>query len=47
MFLGESSDLVSDNHDDDPRTCEEALQDKDANLWQKAMEYEMGSMYSN
>ena len=32
MFLGESSDLVSGEHDEDPRTYEEALQDKDADL---------------
>ena len=47
MFLGESSDLVSGEHDDDPRTYEEAIQDKDASLWQKAMNSEMESMYSN
>ena len=47
MFLGESSDLVSGEHDDDPRTYEEAIQDKDASLWQKAMDSEMESMYSN
>ena len=47
MFLGESSDLVPGEHDDDPRTYEEAVQDKDADLWQKAMESEIESMYSN
>ncbi|KAL8116714.1 hypothetical protein AgCh_023023 [Apium graveolens] len=47
MFLGESSDLVSGEHDDDHRTYEEAAQDKDADLWQKAMESEIESMYSN
>ena len=47
MFLGESSDLVSGEHDEDPRTYEEAILDKDADLWQKAMESEMESMYSN
>ena len=47
MFLGESSDLVSGEHDEDPRTYEEALQDKDADLWQKGMQSEMESMYSN
>ncbi|KAL8114038.1 hypothetical protein AgCh_021072 [Apium graveolens] len=47
MFLGESSDLVSGEHDDDPRTYEEAVQDKDADLWQKAMESEIELMYSN
>ena len=45
MFLGESSDLVSGQHDDDPQTYEEAIQDKDANLWQKAIDSEMESMY--
>jgi len=47
MFLGESSDLVPGEHDDDPRTYEEAAQDKDADLWQKAIESEIESMYSN
>ncbi|KAL8134929.1 hypothetical protein AgCh_009805 [Apium graveolens] len=47
MFLGESSDLVPGEHDDDPRTYEEAVQDKDADLWQKAMKSEIESMYSN
>ena len=47
MFLAESSDLVSGEHDDDPRTYKEAIQDKDASLWQKAMDSEMESMYSN
>ncbi|KAL8125384.1 hypothetical protein AgCh_012900 [Apium graveolens] len=32
MFLGESSDLVPGEHDDDPRTYEEEVQDKDADL---------------
>ena len=47
MFLGESSDLVSGEHEEDPRTYDEALQDKDADLWHKAMQSEMESMYSN
>ncbi|KAL8089363.1 hypothetical protein AgCh_038981 [Apium graveolens] len=47
IFLGESSDLVSGEHDDDPWTYEDALQDKDADLWQKAMESEMESIFSN
>ena len=47
MFLGESSDLVSSEHEEDPMTYDEALQDKDADLWHKAMQSEMESMYSN
>ena len=47
MFLGESSDLVSGEHDDDPRTYEESIQHKDANLWQKAIDSEMESIFSN
>ena len=47
MFLGESSDLVSGEHDEDPRMYEEALQYKDADLWQNAMESEIESLYSN
>ena len=31
----------------DPRNYNEAVQDKDATLWQKAMNTEMESMYSN
>ncbi|KAL8147966.1 hypothetical protein AgCh_005337 [Apium graveolens] len=38
---------ISGEHDDDLRTYEDALQDKDADLWKKAMESEMESMYSN
>ncbi|KAL8125161.1 hypothetical protein AgCh_012728 [Apium graveolens] len=40
-------DLVPGEHDDDPRTYEEAVQDKDADLWQMAIESEIESMYSN
>ena len=47
MFLGESSNLVSGEHDEDPRTYKKALQDKDADLWHKAMKSETESMYSN
>ena len=35
MFLGESSELVSSEHDEDPRIYEEVLQDNDADLWHK------------
>ena len=47
MFLGESSDLVLDEQESDPWTYNEALQDKDAESWQKAMMSEMESMDSN
>ena len=45
--LEESSDLISENQDPDPWTYNEALQDKDAESWQKAMISEMESMDSN
>ncbi|MCQ7016867.1 DDE-type integrase/transposase/recombinase, partial [Clostridioides difficile] len=47
MFLGESSDLVLGEQEQDPWTYEEALQDKDVRSWQKAMKSELESMYSN
>lgn len=47
MFLGESSDFVPEEQDYDPCTYNEALQDKDAESWQKAMISEIESMDSN
>ena len=47
MFLGESYDRVSDEQGTNPCNYGEALQDKDIDLWQKAMMSEMESMYSN
>ena len=45
--MGESSDLIPDEQHADPFNYNEALQDKDVELWQKAMNSEMESMYSN
>ncbi|XP_074562882.1 uncharacterized protein LOC141819490, partial [Curcuma longa] len=47
MFLGESSDFIPGEHEPDPLTYDEALQDKDADSWHKAMKSEIESMYSN
>ena len=47
MFLGESYDRIPDELDAEPVNYNEALQDKDAELWTKAMKSEMESMYSN
>ena len=46
-LLGESFDKIPDELDTDPCNYDEAFKDKDADLWQKAMKYEMQSMYSN
>ena len=40
-------DLIPGEHEPDPRTYDEALQDKDAVSWQRAMNSEIKSMYSN
>ena len=45
--LGESFDRIPDELDTDPCNYDEALKDKDTELWQKAMKSEMQSMYSN
>jgi len=45
--LGESFDKNPYEQDTDPYNYNEAIQDKDAEFWQKAMMYEMESMYSN
>ena len=39
--------MVSGEHDEDPRTYEKALQYKYADLWHKAMQFEMEYLYSN
>ena len=46
-LLGESFDRIPDEQDTDPCNYDEALKDKDGDLWQKAMKSEMMSMYSN
>ena len=46
-LLNEIYQMESDSTDDDPVTYKEAINDKDAGQWQKAMESEMDSMYSN
>ena len=46
-LLGESFDRIPNELDTDPCNYDEALKDKDAELWQKAMKSEIQSMYSN
>ena len=46
-LLGEPFDRISDELDTEPYNYDEALKDKYAELWQKAMKSEMQSMYSN
>ena len=46
-LLGESFDRIPDELDTDPCNNDEALKDKDADLWQKVMKSEMQSTYSN
>ena len=46
-LLGESFDRIPDELDTDPCNYDEALKDKDENLWQKAMKSKMQSMHSN
>jgi hypothetical protein len=45
--LGESSDFPEGLNELDPRTYDEAVQDKDADSWKTAMESEIGSMDHN
>ena len=45
MFLKESFEKVPDEQD--TNLCNEAIQDKDAEFWQKVMMSEMESIYSN
>ncbi|KAL8529130.1 hypothetical protein ACS0TY_006551 [Phlomoides rotata] len=47
MFVGESSDLIPGEDESDSWTYDEAIQDKDADSWQTAMEAEIGSMDHN
>ena len=47
MFLGESSDRILNELSAKPINYNETLQDKDVELWKKAMKLEMESMYSN
>ncbi|CAA0826244.1 Uncharacterized mitochondrial protein AtMg00710, partial [Striga hermonthica] len=45
MFVGESSDFIpSDEHDSDPWTYNEEIQDVDAESWQKSMDSEIESI---
>ena len=46
-LLGESFDKILDELDTGPCNYDEALKDKDAELWQKAMKSKMQSMYFN
>ena len=46
-LLGESFDRIPDELDTDPCNYDEALKDKNAELWKKVMKSEMQSMYSN
>mgnify|MGYP003362029119 CR=1 FL=1 len=45
--LGEFLDSIPGGHEPDLRTYDEALQDKDAASWQRAMNTELEYMYSN
>ena len=47
MFLGESSDLIPSKYEPDPRTYDEALQDKEAASLQKVINTKLEYMYSN
>ena len=47
MFLGESFDKVPEEHDTDPSSYYEAIESLDVDKWQKAMNSEIESMYSN
>ena len=45
ISLGESVENLPD--DDDPYTYKEAMEDVDSHNWQKAMQYEIESMFNN
>ena len=47
VLLGESYQVISIDSEDDPINYKEALEDVDVQEWQKAMDREMESMYSN
>ena len=47
MLLGESYERIPDELETEPCNYKEAVQDKDAKLWQKAMKLKMDSMYMN
>ncbi|GAB2264731.1 hypothetical protein Droror1_Dr00028323 [Drosera rotundifolia] len=47
VHVVESFKTDPEDHDTDPFTYKEAIQDKDSKLWLKAMDSEMESMYSN
>ena len=47
MFLGESYNRVLDEHGTDPCNYDDALQDKNVDLWQKNIMFEMESIYYN
>ena len=47
MYLGELFEAISETLIEDPITYQEAVIDVDSSLWQKAMNTEMESMYSN
>ena len=47
LGIGESNGSKVENPEIDPNTYQEAINDVDRDLWQKAMEYELEAMYSN
>ncbi|KAH9671402.1 Integrase catalytic domain-containing protein [Citrus sinensis] len=47
MLLGETYTAISDEHVQDPTSCNKALIDRNVEFWKKAMNQEMESMYSN
>ena len=47
LGIGESNDFVSNNQQSDSFTYKEAMEDADRDSWQKAIEYEIQSMYTN
>ena len=47
VYLGESYQVIAIDSEDDPINYKEALEDVDVQEWQKAMDREMESMYSN
>lgn len=47
LGYGESSNILTSNDDVDPLTYGDAMQDKDAKLWDDAMDSEIQSMHDN